>query len=549
MLQHLHIENYALIKQTDIDFAPGFVVITGETGAGKTILLGALGLLLGQRADLQALGDKGRKCVVEAQFGIAGLGLESLLAEADVDYDDSLIVRREILPSGKSRAFVGDTPAQLPLLKQLGERLIDIHSQHQTLTLGNGTFQTSLLDNIAHSPVEAYAAVFADYAALKKKLEELTAADSRNKKEMDYLRFNFDELVAARLRDGEQEELEQEQQLLAHTEAIKEALGMVATLCDADEHSAIPLLGQAKSALSRMTDFHDDIRVLHERIDSSLIELRDIMADVEHLDSKLAFSPERLQEIDERLNLIYRLERKHDTDSVAGLLQVQNDLDRQLQNIDDTDHLIEQTMEAVDKAFAKVQSAAEALTSCRTAAATKLENDILIPLSKLGMGNARLEVNIATADHYGPMGHDDVTFLFSANRGHAPRELSKVASGGEMSRLMLAIKSLVADSSLLPTVVFDEIDTGVSGDISVAVAGLMSAMAGKMQVVAITHLPQIAARAGQHLKVYKEVDAEGVTVSRLRELAVPERLREVAIMLSSDPPTEAALQTAKELMQ
>ncbi|MCR4660207.1 MAG: DNA repair protein RecN [Bacteroidales bacterium] len=548
MLNTLHIENYALIKQADINLGTGFVAITGETGAGKSILLGALGLLLGQRADLQVLGDKERKCVVEATFGIAGLGLEALLAEADVDYDDTLVIRREILPSGKSRAFVGDTPAQLPLLRQIGTRLVDIHSQHQTLTLAEGAFQTSLLDVIGASPMAQYRAAFDEYATLKKQLEELTATDARNRKELDYLQFLFDELQSARLTAGEQEELEQEQQLLAHTEAIKEGLAKASALCDADEGAALSLLGQAKGILARIADYHPEIKSIYSRLESSIIELRDIMADLSHLDSALAYSPERLQQVDERLDLIYRLERKHDTNSIEGLIAVRDEIDGRLQSIDSTDRRIEQTMEMVDKSFAKVQELAEKLTKCRTKAAKQLEADILTPLTQLGMKEARLTVHVATTDHYGPMGHDSVTFLFNANRGGEPRELSKVASGGEMSRLMLAVKSLVTARTLLPTVIFDEIDTGVSGDISVAVGRMMSSMAQNLQVIAITHLPQIAARAGQHFKVYKEIE-NNVTVTRICELTSDERTREVAIMLSSDPPTAAALQTAKELMQ
>lgn len=546
MLRTLHIENYALIRQADIKFGDGFVVITGETGAGKSIMLGALGLLLGQRADLQVLGDKSRKCVVEAEFDIAGLGLEPLLDEAGIEYDNTLIVRREILPSGKSRAFVDDTPAQLPLLKELGVRLVDIHSQHQTLTLAEGSFQTALLDLIGESPIDDYRVAYAEYSALKKELEALTAADAQNKKELDYLQFLFDELQAARLVDGEQEELEQEQKLLSHTEAIKEALEMAMTVCDGDDNSALTLINSAKNALGRLTDYHDDIKSIYSRLDSSLIELRDIMSDISRLDSSLSFSPERMQQVDERLNLIYKLERKHDTESVAGLIAVRDDLDSRLQNIDSMDRKIEQTMEMVDKSYAKLQTVAAKLTKCRTQAAKRLAADILSPLSLLGMEFARLEVRVVPTEHFGPTGRDNVTFLFNANRGGEMRELSKVASGGEMSRLMLAIKSLITVNTLLPTIIFDEIDTGVSGDISVAVGKIMCSMAEKIQVVAISHLPQIAARAGQHLKVYKEV--EDVTVSRIRELDADERVREVALMLSSDPPTAAALQTAKELM-
>ena len=558
MLQTLHIENYALIRESDIHFGSGFVAITGETGAGKSIMLGALGLLLGQRADTAVLADKERKCVVEAQFDIAGLQLESLFAEADVDYDDRLILRREITPAGKSRAFVNDTPVQLPFLKALGSCIIDIHSQHQTLTLADSSFRLSLLDTLSakhHSPLTAYRSVYADYSALKRQLEELTATEAQNRRDQDYLQFQYDELAAAALVADEQETLEQESQLLAHAEAVSEGLATAFRAIDDDtDQSVLARLRQAKTALTHISAYHPDAEALLARLDSSLIELDDINSELQSVADGITYSPERQQQVDDRLALIYRLQKKHGVDSVEALIAIRNDLDSRLQSISTLDSRIHDLMEQVDKSFAKLQIAADALTASRHQAGAELAKNILPTLHDLGMPEARFNVELSPQPTYGPMGHDAVLFLFNANRGGELRDIAKVASGGELSRLMLAVKSMLHSGSQElkqpgnQAIIFDEIDTGVSGDISVAVGRIMCRMAERMQVVAITHLPQIAARASQHLKVYKETAADR-TVSRIRELTPQERITEVATMLSSDPPTPAALQTAKELME
>ena len=552
MLQTLHIENYALIRESDIHFGSGFTAITGETGAGKSIMLGALGLLLGQRADTAVLADKERKCVVEAQFDIAGLQLESLFAEADVDYDDRLIIRREITPAGKSRAFVNDTPVQLPFLKALGSHIIDIHSQHQTLTLADSTFRLSLLDTLSakqSSPIATYRTLYSEYTALKRQLEELTAAEAQNRRDQDYLQFQFDELAAAALVADEQESLEQESQLLAHAEAVREGLATASRAVDDDtDQSVLARLRQAKTALSHIAAYHTAAESLLARLDSSLIELDDINSELQSVADGISYSPERQQQVDDRLALIYRLQKKHGVDSVEALIAIRDDLDLRLQSISTLDLRIHDLMEQVDKAFAKLQVAADALSAARRKAGAELAKNILPTLHDLGMPEARFSVELTPLPTFGPMGHDAVAFLFNANRGADLRDIAKVASGGELSRLMLAVKSMLTSRSLLPTVIFDEIDTGVSGDISVAVGSIMCRMAERMQVVAITHLPQIAARASQHLKVYKETDADR-TVSRIRELTSQERITEVATMLSSDPPTPAAIQTAKELME
>lgn len=550
MLKTLHIENYALIRETDISFAGGFVVITGETGAGKSILLGALGLLLGQRADTQVLSDKERKCVVEATFDIADLGLEPLFARYDADYDDVLILRREILPSAKSRAFVNDSPANLQFLKELGPHILDIHSQYQTLTLTESTFQTQLLDTLAdHSPLSEYQVQYREYVSLKHELEQLTAQEAENKKAYDYNLFLFNELKAARLAEDEQQELEDEARLLEHAETIKEALGNVAALCDGNEgDGVVSRLSSSRGYLSHVASFHEGIESLYQRLDSCLIEVQDILSEAADLDDKIQYSPERQEEVNSRLDIIYRLQKKHNVGTVAELLEIERNLDSQLQEADSLDDRIRGLMERVDKAFSQMQQTADRLTTSRRKAGSMLEKQLLPVLAQVGMASARIVVDISPAQDYGPMGHDTVRLLFNANQGGTPRLLSEVASGGELSRLMLAIKSLVTRRSLLPTIIFDEIDSGVSGDISVAVGGIMRHMSEHMQVIAISHLPQIAAKAGQHFKVAKAVEDDS-TVSRIRQLSPDEHVTEIAVMLSSNPPTAAALQTACELIK
>ncbi len=550
MLNTLHIENYALIRETDITFGHGFVAITGETGAGKTILLGALGLLLGQRADTAVLADKSRKCIVEGQFDIAGLGLQPLFTDADIDYDDRLILRREILPSAKSRAFANDTPVQLPFLKFLAARLVDIHSQHQTLTLADSTFRFALLDVLgAQKASLTYSEAYRKYQDLKHQLEDLTAAEAQQRREQDFCQFQYDELSAAALVADEQDALEQESQLLAHAEAVREGLTTAAAALDDDSGQAVlSRLRDAKGVLVHIADYYPNAAALLERIDSTLIELDDVCSELQHTANSITYSPERQQQVDERLALLYRLQKKHGVSSVEELIAIRDDLDKRLQSIATLDERIHTLMEQVDTAFAAVQNTAETLNTARRKAGKELAANIVPTLRELGMPEARFSVELTPTITYGPTGHDAVRFLFNANRGGELRDLAKVASGGELSRLMLAVKSMLTSRTLLPTVIFDEIDTGVSGDISVAVGKIMCRMAESMQVVAITHLPQIAARAAQHLKVYKETIGDA-TVSRIRELTPTERLTEVATMLSSDPPTAAALQTAKELMQ
>lgn len=547
MLRSLHIENYALIQQTDIQFSQGFIVLTGETGAGKSIILGALGLLTGQRADTQVLGNPEKKCIVEAEFDISGLQLQDIFVENDIDYDDVLLLRREILPSGKSRAFANDSPVQLPFLKTLGEHLLDIHSQHATLLLGDRSFQTKLLDTMAHSCIADYQQAYRHYCTCRKQLEDLTALDAKNRKEADFLQFQFDELQQARLQADEQADLEQESQLLQNTETIKETLIAVNQLCDSEEDSTLARISTAKSQLQHIASYHNNIQTLAERLDSALIDLKDIVSEINQLDSHLAYNPQRLEEVNGRLDLIYKLQKKHGVSTIDELLNLQESLERQLNSFSNIEAQIQQAMQEVDKAYSQMQTLAEQLTGQRQQAARQMQEQITPTLTQLGMSQAQLKISITPAADFGPTGHDTIQALFNANKGGSFRELSKVASGGEMSRLMLAIKSMITAQQLLPTIIFDEIDSGVSGNISLAVGKIMQQMAQHMQVIAITHLPQIASRARQHLKVYKQVE-DSRTISHLKELDNSERITEIATMLSSENPTTSALQTARELM-
>ena len=553
MLLSLHIENFALIRQSDIRFGDGFVAITGETGAGKTILLDALGLLLGQRCDNQMLGDKERKCVVEAHFNIAGLGLETFLTDNDLDCDTSLIIRREALPNGKSRAFVNDTPVNLATLKTLGSRLVDIHSQHETLLLSDHSFRVALLDTYAGNgeTMQHYRESYHRYTAAKQRLERLSTESQQYRKEADYWQFLFDELSQARLVADEQDALEEESRLLANAIDIKEALEQAVQLCEGEESGVLAQLRNLHTLLNRNAAYHKELPELGERVESLLIEMRDISDELSTLDNRITFDPERQQEVDERLSLLYRLEKKHQVDQVSALIALRDELEQRLLTATHSEEALQQAMEEVDAAYGAVQQYGSQLTASRKAAAQLIGQAVGTTLADLGMREATLRFTVTATDTYGPTGGDSVQIHFNANRGGESRELAKVASGGEMSRIMLALKSLITAKTLLPTIIFDEIDTGISGDISLKAGQILRRMSAHMQVVVITHSPQIAALAGQHLKVYKTLDGNDPsrTVSNISPLDGARREEEIATMLSSENPTEAALQTARELLQ
>lgn len=549
MLQQLSIENYALIRSLRISFDEGFTAITGETGAGKSIILGALGLLLGQRADTQVLSDKDRKCIVEAVFEVSGLGLEGYFADNDLDYDDNLLIRREIAPTGKSRAFVNDTPVQLQILKEIGLRIIDIHSQHQTLTLVNPDFQLQILDMLSGNADirNGYSVEYQNYNTLKHDLSRLEELLVQGKKERDYNQFLFEELQNAQLVGNEQEELERELKLLSNAESIKEVFASVLQNADNQEDSVMPRLQSVKSQLSRISSYSPEIEELHKRVESCVIELRDIVSEVEKVDSDIVYSPQRQEEVSSRLDNIYRLQSKHSVNTVAELLEIQKRLDEKLQIVSNLDQDIENQKKRLAESESVLRELAGRLTASRKESAKGLEEQLLTILPNLGMKEARLAVVFRISEKFLPTGADEIAFLFSANRGGELREVGKVISGGELSRLMLAVKSLITKTNQLPTIIFDEIDTGVSGEISTKVARIMEDMSQTTQVMAITHLPQIAAKAKHHLKVFKQNSGETTHTSIVR-LSSGQRVEEIAKMLSSDNVTQSALATAKELM-
>lgn len=548
MLQHLTIENYALIKSLQIDFEKGFTVITGETGSGKSIILGALGLLLGQRADVGVLFDKEKKCIVEATFDIKDLGLKAFFEKNDLDYDDTLLLRREIQPSGKSRAFVNDTPAALQIMKDLGSYIIDIHSQHQTLTLKDSDFQLKILDEMCddNTTLAQYKEKYAEYKSLRKELVLLEDEDKKNKLDLDYYQFLFNELNDEKLQSDEQTELEQEIELLNNVEGIKTNLSAVLEACHNSDNSLLSQLVVCKNMLNKASVHYAPLAEVASRFDSAIIELKDIVSEVDSIDGELQYSPQRQDEISSRLDTIYRLETKHNVATVAELLEIQNNLDERLQNVMGLDDRIDATRKQLKQAESELQTKANLLTKLRQKSAEVLEKQILPILSDLGMKESKFKVEIETTADFLSSGCNSISFMFNANKGGQLGEIGKTISGGELSRVMLAIKSLITSKTLLPTIIFDEIDTGVSGEISSKVGNIMKQMSATTQVFAITHLPQIAAKSDTHLKVYKQ-EEDDRTLSKMLVLTDEQKVEEVAKMLSSNTLTDAAIATAKEL--
>lgn len=550
MLRNLHIQNYALIESLDLDFASGFSAITGETGAGKSILLGAIGLLTGQRAETAALRAGASKCVVEGTFDVEGYDLQPLFEEHDIEYDAECIVRREIAATGKSRAFVNDTPVSLTILKQLGERLIDIHSQHQNLLLSAESFQLGVLDTLSadKSAKQLYADAYRRWREAVKALEELRAQLSGDRGDEEYIRFQLAQFDEWKLRDGEQEELEQELELLTHAEDIKEGLYRISASLSGDEGGQTASLRSTTAALRQLIAIYPSAEEWHERMESLYVELKDIADDVEDACERVTIDPERQAWVEERLDTIYTAQQKHRVSSVAELLEIEQRYRDTLSRIDDAAEQVAALEQAVDTAHSVLLEKAAALTAERTRVARSFETEIASRLVELGIPNTRFAVSIAPRRQSDATGADSVTFLFSANKNAALQDIAGVASGGEISRIMLSLKSIIAAATSLPTLIFDEIDTGVSGTIAARMADIMADIARHgRQVISITHLPQIAAKAAAHYKVYKE-DNEEATVSHIRPLTTEERITELAHMMSAGTLTEAAINNAKELL-
>ncbi|WP_455591851.1 DNA repair protein RecN [Bacteroides sp.] len=551
MLRSLYIQNYALIEKLDINFDTGFSVITGETGAGKSIILGAIGLLLGQRADVKAIRLGETKCVIEARFDISAYDMKSFFDDNELEYEDECILRRELYASGKSRAFINDTPAGLTQMKELGEQLIDVHSQHQNLLLNKEGFQLNVLDILAHNEeaLEIYHQLYNKWKQLDKELNDLIAQAQQNKSDEDYIRFQLEQLTEAHLVQGEQEELEQEAETLSHAEEIKAGLYRVEQTFASDEGGLLPAVKESLNTLHALQKVYQPSEELAGRLESVYIELKDITQEISSQGESIEFNPGRLDEVNERLNLIYSLQQKHRVQTVDELISLTEEYSGKLSTITSYDEHIAELTTHRDEQYAKVKKQAEVLTKARTKAAGEVEKQMASRLIPLGMPNVRFQVEMGLKKEPGMQGEDTVNFLFSANKNGMLQSISSVASGGEIARVMLSIKAMIAGAVKLPTIVFDEIDTGVSGEIADRMADIMQEMGEQSrQVISITHLPQIASRGRAHYKVYKK-DSDTETNSHIRRLTNDERVEEIAHMLSGATLTEAALSNAKALLK
>ena len=549
MLTALAIKNYALIEDIRVDLHPGLTVITGETGAGKSILLGALGLVLGNRADLTSLKDKEQKCVIEAEFLLSNYNLQSFFAENDLDYEDKTIIRREILPLGKSRAFVNDSPVNLQELQKLGGFLLDIHSQNQTRELTEEGYQLEILDAVAsnQNTITNYQAVLAQLKAKQRELKKITAEKETLEKEHEYHSFLLTELLNANLTDGEQESLEQELEQLSNVEFIKENFERILAIANEEQIGVLVNLKEIKLALQKNSPFAESYAVLNERLNSSLLELEDIFEECNQNNENILVNPERLEFVNTKLQTIYNLQKKHQVDSIAQLLTVQNELDNKVMKVDDLEFAIKKTQAELQEVTKQIDDLATTISKNRINAVPKLVDKIKYILTQLGMAEANFEFQIKNTSNYFPNGKDEASLLFSANKGTDLGLLKKVASGGEMSRIMLAVKAILANYSKLPTIIFDEIDTGVSGEIAIKMGEIRKEMSKTMQVFAITHLPQIAAKGNLHYKVIKRSHGD-TTISELLLLTPEERIQQIAEMLSGKDVSESALQHAKALL-
>ncbi len=549
MLTHLSIQNYALINQLSIDFTKGLSIITGETGAGKSILLGALGLVMGNRADLSSLKNTEKKCIIEAQFAVEGYSLQSLFEKLDIDYEAETIIRREILPSGKSRAFVNDTPVNLSVLSALKTKLIDIHSQHQTMQLSDVAFQFSVIDALAKNKakIDSYKRGLKKYNSLVRDLKVLQEETEKSNEQYEYNLHLFNEFEEAKLEDGEQEKLEEKLDKLNNIEDIKLNLSEALQISINDEIGLQNLLHSLENNLQKISSYAKNYEELSNRVSSIKIELDDIVSELENANEEVDFNPNEIEELNDRLQLIYNLQKKHSVDSIKELLKIHESLSEKVAQVEDAGSLIETKKAEIKSVAIKLDEVAAMITKSRNKAIPKLQKELEYLLSELGMPNARFSIELNASDNYLSNGKDNLSFLFSANKGGNFGELKKVASGGELSRIMLSIKKILSENIQLPTIIFDEIDTGVSGEVSNKIAKIMQDMGVNMQVITITHLPQIASKGTQHYKVYKG-EEEGITTSNLKQLSNEERIVEIAEMLSGKEISESALTHAKELL-
>jgi DNA repair protein RecN (Recombination protein N) len=550
MLTRLRIQNYALIRELDVDLRPGFSIITGETGAGKSILLGALSLILGQRADSSVLKDKSVKCVVEAVFRVDGLNLEELFLANDLDFDNFAIFRREINPAGKSRAFINDSPVMLKTMQDIGIHLIDIHSQNQNLELNNQAFQLLVVDICAGNQelLITYKESYKDFRKLIGDLAEAEVLAEKAKADLDYFQFQFDQLYKAALKENEQESLEKELELLTHAEEIKAGLSNVNELLNGENISALIQLKTSIGLISKLKNFLPDADGLSQRLESLYVDLKDIADESGSIGEKIEYDSERIGSINERLDLIYSLQQKHHLKSVEELIALRNSLEAKILAVSSNEEEILRLVQLKELKNAEIKDLSGRLSVKRHSVIKDIESRVIRQLLQLGMPNSKFHVEILPIPSPGTHGMDTVSFLFTANKNGVLCEISKVASGGEMSRVMLAIKALISKSKALPTIIFDEIDAGVSGDIAERMGIILKEISADMQVINITHLPQIAAKGDHHFLVYKQ-DSESETTTRLKLLSKSERIEELAKMLSGENITAAAILNAEELLK
>jgi DNA repair protein RecN (Recombination protein N) len=551
MLKSLYIKNFTLIDELDIELHPGFSVITGETGAGKSIILGAIALLLGQRADSKSIKQGADKCVIEAHFDLTRYDMDAFFSDNDIENDaEDCIVRRELLASGKSRAFINDTPVQLSMLKELGEQLVDVHSQHQNLLLNKQDFQLGVVDIFADDArqLAQYQQTYKEYHQVKQQLDDLRESIERNRQNSDFLRFQYDELTQARLMEGEQEELEQQSETMSHSEDIKSALYEADNVLTAEQTGVVTALHSTLYELRKIGEVYPAAAELEQRIDSCYIELKDIAQEVSSHLERIEFDPAEMDAVNNRLDKLYDLEKKYHVETVEELIAKRDELSQQLNNIDNSDEALSALEQQLTKLQAQAEKEADALTKLRTKAAKLIEAEMQTKLVPLGMPNVRFSVDI-TREALGLSGQDRVAFLFSANTSTPLQPISLVASGGEIARVMLSLKAMISGAVKLPTIIFDEIDTGVSGKMAEKMAEMMQEMGDHgRQVISITHLPQIAALGTTHYKVEKQETVFG-TVSSMHQLTTDERVHEIAQMLSGSDVSAAAIANAKQLLR
>jgi len=550
MLSRLTISNYALIDNLTIDFHTKLNTVTGETGAGKSIILGALGLILGNRAELSVLKDNSKKCIVEGVFEVGNYNLTSFFDRNDLDYDPVSILRRELTPTGKSRAFINDTPVNLKTLREIGLSLIDIHSQHQNLELGNHNFQLELVDTVAKSSDKVllkYRKVYTEFHKTKNALNTLKAKSEKAKADLDYFQFQFDQLENAGLKEDEQEALEAELEKLTHAEEIKGALNKVGILLDDEQFSVLQNIKEASKAVENIQNYIQEAPELSARLQSTLLELKDLVDEAGYLAEKTEHNPARIEVVNNRLNEIYDLQQKHSVTTIKELLELRDSFDEKINTIVAYDIELDQLNKKLGELKTELSSVGNQLTGLRKNVFPKIEKSIIKDLQQLGMKKSRLEITHQDLADFGVNGKDLVSFLFSANADATPAEISKIASGGEMSRLMLAIKNLLRNSKALPTVIFDEIDAGVSGEVAIKMGKIIESFSATTQIINITHLPQIAAKGDVHMCVYK-FEKNGKTYTSLKQLTDKERVEELAKMVGGDNLTETTLNTAKELL-